>query len=149
MNDRLLNELAAMRPTETAAAPRRVLVSIADHGLRRLVASVIRTAGHRVVESADDATLLAQIAKEPFDVLFRDARRDPRAALGALAVLRRLERNLPVVFLTGPKPDEIFERNAHRLGAVLLRTPVDSRRVRTAVAALGIPAAYRRRLHAA
>ena len=157
MDNRLLNDLAALHPTEPRENPRRVLVSIADHGLRRLIASVIRVAGHRVTESADDSTLLEKLssARAPesltgaFQVLIRDARRDPRAALGALACLRRVDRTIPVVLIVPADPDDIFERNAHRLGAVLLRTPVDSRRIRTAVAALGIPAAYRKRLMAA
>ena len=149
--NRLLHDLAEQFPLSLRPHARRVLVSGADLALRRLCAAVIRGDSHGVVESADDAILLEQIrsgladpVRGRFDVLLRDARTDPSAALALLACVRRLDKSLPVVLLV-KRPDDIFRRNAHRLGAVLLDAPIESKRLLTVVAGLGIPSAYRRR----
>lgn len=147
----LLQDLAEQFPLSLRPYARRVLVSGADKSLRRLCAGVIRGDSHGVVESADDAVLLEQVRSalaDPIrgrhDVLIRDARFDPSAALALLACVRRLDKTLPVVLLV-KIPDEIFRRNAHRLGAVLLDAPVESKRLLTIVAGFGVPTAYRRR----
>lgn len=149
--NRLLHELAEQFPLSLRPHARRVLVSGADSSLRRLCAAVIRADSHGVVESADDAVLMEQVrtalvdpVRGRFDVLLRDARTDPSAALALLACVRRLDKALPVVLLV-KRPDDIFRRNAHRLGAVLLDAPVESKRLLTVVAGFGIPSAYRRR----
>lgn len=149
--NRLLHELAERFPLSLTGHTRRVLVSGADHALRRLCAAVIRGDSHRVVESSDDAVLLEQLRsalRDPvrgrFEILLRDARNDPAAALALLACARRLDRSLPVVLLV-KRPGDVFRRNAHRLGAVLLEAPIESRRLLTVVASLAVPAAYRRR----
>lgn len=149
--NRLLHELAEQFPLSLSPRSRRVLVSGADESLRRLCAEVIRSDSHRVVESSDDAVLLEQLrsaigdpVRGRFDVLLRDARPDPTAALALLACVRRLDKTLPVVLLV-KHPDDIFRRNAHRLGAVLLDAPIESKRLLTVVAGFSIPTAYRRR----
>lgn len=149
--NRLLHELAEQFPLSLVPRSRRVLVSGADESLRRQCADVIRGDSHGVVESADDAVLLEQVraalvdpVRGRFDVLFRDARPDPTAALALLACVRRLDKTLPVVLLV-KSPDDIFRRNAHRLGAVLLDAPIEQKRLLTVVAGFSIPVAYRRR----
>lgn len=149
-SNRLLHELAEQYPLSLQSHVRRVVVSGPDEPLRNLAAAVIRGDAHRVVETRDDASLLEHVrsalhdpVRGRFDVVFRDARRDPKAALALLACLRRLDRSLPVVLLV-KRPGEIFRRNAHRLGALLLEAPIESKRVLTVVAALGLPTAYRR-----
>ena len=153
--NRILHDLAEQFPLSLRPHARRVLVSGADNELRRLCAAVIRGDSHGVVESADDAILLEQVKNalaDPirgrFDVLLRDARTDPSAALALLACVRRLDKALPVVLLV-KHPDDIFRRNAHRLGAVLLDAPIESKRLLTVVAGFGVPPAYRRRRAAA
>ena len=169
--NRLLHELAEEFPLSLSPRSRRVLVSGADDDLRKLCAEVIRSDSHRVSESHDDAVLLEQIrsaliderearrvrAREPegrpsginpvrgrHDVLFRDARHDAPAALALLACVRRLDKTLPVVLLV-KNPGDVFRRNAHRLGAVLLDAPIESKRLLTVVAGFSVPVAYRRR----
>ena len=149
--NRVLHDLAEQFPLSLTPHARRVLVSGADESLRRLCAAVIRGDSHRVIESADDAVLLEQVrtalldpVRGRFDVLLRDARPDPTAALALLACIRRLDKSMPVVLLV-KNPDEIFRRNAHRLGAVLLDAPIESKRLLTVVAGFGVPPAYRRR----
>jgi hypothetical protein len=157
--NQLLHELAEQFPLSLKPHSRRIVVSGADHALRKLCAAVIRADAHRVVETADDAVLVEQVrsaladpVRGRFEVVFRDARHDAPAALALLACLRRLDKTLPVVLLVKSAPtaitgeiDQIFRRNAHRLGAVLLEAPVESKRILTVVAALGVPPAYRRR----
>lgn len=152
--NRVLHELAEQFPLSLTPHVRRVLVSGADEPLRRVCAAVIRGDSHHVIETADDAVLLEQVrsalvdpVRGRFDVLLRDARMDPAAALALLACVRRLDKTLAVVLLV-KSPDEIFRRNAHRLGAVLLEAPIESKRLLTVVAGFGIPPAYRRRLAA-
>ena len=147
--NRILHELAERYPLSLRPHTRRVLVSGADDSLRAACADVIRGDAHAVVETDDDARLLAvarAAAEDPvrgrFDVVLRDARNDPAAALAMLACLRRVDRNAPVVLIV-KRPGGVFRRNAHRLGAVLLEAPVEARRLLTAVAGGLVPAAYR------
>lgn len=149
--NRLLHELAEEFPLSLSPRSRRVLVSGADDELRKLCAEVIRGDSHRVIESHDDAVLLEQVrsalldpVRGRFDVLFRDARHDAAAALALLACVRRLDKTLPVVLLV-KNPGDVFRRNAHRLGAVLLDAPIEQKRLLTVVAGFSVPVAYRRR----
>lgn len=110
----------------------RVVVSMRDHALRRIVSSVIRgDGGHDVVEAFDEHELFAELARSTVESVVLDARRDPIGALDTLSSLREKSR-MPVVLVV-TKLDESFVGAASRLGASLLRIPVTSNALKAAV----------------
>jgi two-component system OmpR family response regulator len=126
-----------MRPSERA--PRTVLVADDDDDMRALVAETLRLDGYRVVEARDGEELISQLrgtldAPElrP-DVVVTDVLMPKLSGLGVLDALRRAQWNVPVILIT-VLVDGSVQTLAQRLGAVcVLRKPLDTDDLRTAV----------------
>lgn len=115
---------------------RHVLLTMREHGLRRIIAGMLRTSGHTVVEAFDGPDMRSEMAHSDraFDVILRDARRDPEAVLSDLARLRDDDCHSRAVLLVGHAP-EGYAAEAERVGAMLLALPVKAADLRRALEA--------------
>lgn len=102
---------------------RLVLVTMKEHGLRRIIAGALRTSGHTVVEAFDEPDMRSEMSNAEFDVILRDARRHPDAALNDVVRLRNAGCATPAVLLVGSVSDG-YASEAERLGALLLPAPL-------------------------
>ncbi len=117
-------------------AKRRVVVSMKDHALRRIVSSVMRAGGDLdVVETFDDPELFAELVRTSVESVVLDARRDPLGALDTLSSIREKSRT-PVVLVVMSKVDDAFVDAAGRLGGTLLRIPVTTNALKAVVSDL-------------
>lgn len=126
---------------EPAAIRRSVLVAEDDPDMRRMVATLLRMAGHHVIEAADGADLLARLdpggdgaSPEPVDVIVSDIDMPQLSGLDLLAALRCSRWNTPVVLVTA-YGDQETRAEARELGAsAFLDKPLDPEALRRAVA---------------
>jgi CheY-like chemotaxis protein len=128
---------AARRPTQAApGAPLRILIADADAEMRRLLALVLRTDGHDIVEVSEGSALLEAIASlvidgaHPFDVIMSAQAIPGLPGVSVLAGLRSRGRRTPFVLMTG---NPVVQAQATRLGAVVLDRPFDAEAIRRAV----------------
>jgi CheY-like chemotaxis protein len=128
--------------TAAASSPRRsVLVAEDDPDMRRLLVTLLRMTGYRVVEATDGADLLARLdpaddgsRPEPVDVIVSDVEMPQLSGLDLLAALRCSCWTTPVVLVTAFGDDDI-RAEARALGAAaLLDKPLDPEALRDAVA---------------
>jgi len=125
-----------VRAAETLIMPgkRLVLVAEDDPDMRRLVATLLRMAGHRVVEASDGTEVLSHIGSAPIDVIVSDINMPGLSGLDLIAALREARRRTPVVLITAFGTDEM-RTIAADLGAVaVLDKPFAPEDLRTAVA---------------
>jgi two-component system response regulator AtoC len=128
---------AAGRPAPRApGAPLRILIADADPEMRRLLALVLRTDGHDVVEVGDGSKLLEAIASlvidgaRTFDLIMSAQAIPGLPGVSVLAGLRSRGRRTPFVLMTG---NPVVQAQATRLGAVVLDRPFDAEAIRRAV----------------
>ena len=109
-----------------AVGPKKanVLVAEDDPDMRRLVAAVLRAAGHRVVEATDGMQILDRIestiwSARPhlFDVIVTDVHMPGLSGLDVLAALRCTRWTTPVILITA-FGDEETRSEARALGAI-------------------------------
>jgi CheY-like chemotaxis protein len=126
---------------DAATGKRLVLVADDDPDMRRLVATLLRMAGHRVIEASDATQVLDRIEstvwraqRDPIDVIVSDINMPGLSGLDLLAALRCAESNTPVVLITA-FGDEETRVEASELGAAaLLDKPFEPQALRAAVA---------------
>jgi len=117
-------------------APLRILLADADEEMRRLLALVLRSDGHEIVEVADGSTLLEAIAAlvidgaRRFDLIMSAQAIPGLPGVSVLAGLRSRGRRTPFVLMTG---NPVVQAQARRLGAVVLDRPFDAEAIRRAV----------------
>ena len=136
-------ERAPARRPATKARKRRVLVVDDDLDMRRLVAMVLRAAGHVVVEARNGVELLQRIdsvvwsdQRDPFDVIVTDVNMPGLSGIDALAAIRAGRWTTPVILITA-YDDESIRAEARELGAVrILEKPLDLTALRSAVQAV-------------
>lgn len=117
-----------------------VLVAEDDPDMRRLVAAVLRGAGHRVVEATDGMQILDRIestiwSARPhlFDVIVTDVHMPGLSGLDVLAALRCTRWTTPVILVTAFGDDET-RSEAQALGAVdVIDKPFKPDELKTAV----------------
>jgi CheY-like chemotaxis protein len=125
-----------------AIGPRKanVLVAEDDPDMRRLVAAVLRGAGHRVVEATDGMQILDRIEAtiwsarpHPFDVIVTDVHMPGLSGLDVLAALRCTRWTTPVILVTA-FGDAETRSEAQALGAIeVLDKPFKPDELKTAV----------------
>jgi CheY-like chemotaxis protein len=129
--------VAADRPARRApGAPLRILLADADPEIRRLLALVLGSDGHHIVEVTDGSELLEAIASlvidgaRPFDLIMSAQALAGLPGVSILAGLRSRGRRTPFVLMTG---NPVVQAQATRLGAVVLDRPFDAEAIRRAV----------------
>jgi CheY-like chemotaxis protein len=134
-------EAAAPRVGAPATrAPLRILLAEADRELRLLLALVLRSDGHEIIEVADGSELLEAIASlvidgdRPFDLIISAQAIPGLPGASVLAGLRSRGRRTPFVLMTG---NPVVQAQATRLGAVVLDRPFDAEAIRRAVERAG------------
>jgi CheY-like chemotaxis protein len=123
----------------SSAAP-RVLVAEDDPDMRRLIATSLRMAGHKVVEATDGMdvldrmeTMIRDLCPDAFDVIVSDVNMPGLSGLDVLAALRCTHWTTPVVLITA-FGDEETRAEARELGAsAILDKPLDPEALRSAV----------------
>ena len=128
---------AAERPAVRAAgAPLRILIADADAEMRRLIALVLRSDGHEIVQVTDGSELLEAIASlvidgaRSFDLIMSAQAIPGLPGVSVLAGLRSRGRRTPFVLMTG---NPVVQSQATRLGAVVLDRPFDAEAIRRAI----------------
>ena len=106
---------------------RHVLVTMREHGLRRIISGALRTAGHLVVEAFDEPDMRSELehTSRPFDAVVRDARRYPDATLNDVVRMRNAGLAVPAIFFVS-HVTEGYMSEAARLGVSLLPLPLKS-----------------------
>jgi CheY-like chemotaxis protein len=133
------------RPVEAPSQPvrgRRVLVAEDDPDMRRLIAALLRMAGHKVIEAEDGSDVVDRLEStiwsehpELIDVIVSDVQMPGLSGLDVLAALRCSNRKTPVVLITAFGNDTI-RAEARELGAAaILDKPLDPDALKAAVAA--------------
>jgi DNA-binding response OmpR family regulator len=122
----------------------RVLLAEDDHEMRRLLASTLRREHCDVIEAGNGLQLAELIALERsaentgpgLDLIISDVRMPGRSGLEVLTVLRRNDKETPVILITAfGEPDTHAE--AYRLGALaVFNKPFDIDDLRMMVASL-------------
>jgi CheY-like chemotaxis protein len=123
-------------------SPRKanVLVAEDDPDMRRLVAAILRGAGHRVVEATDGMQILDRIEStiwsvrpHVFDVIVTDVHMPGLSGLDVLAALRCTRWTTPVILVTAFGDDET-RSEARALGAIdVIDKPFNPDELRSAV----------------
>jgi CheY-like chemotaxis protein len=122
------------------AQKRHVLVAEDDPDMRRLVAALLRAAGHKVAEARDGMEIIDRIestiwAERPelFDVIVSDVNMPGLSGLDVLAALRCTHFSTPVILITAYGDDDT-RAEARDLGAAeFLDKPLDPHALRIAV----------------
>ena len=127
-------------PARGTERRRRVLVAEDDADMRRLVATVLRMAGHKVVEAKDGMEVLDRLestiwSERPdlFDVIVSDIQMPGLSGLDVLASLRCAYWNTPVVLITAFGDDETRAEALDLGAAAVLDKPLDPTSLRAAV----------------
>lgn len=129
---------------------RKVLVSMRDHALRRIVANALRKDGMEVVEAFDEAGALDEMRRRSnrrIEALLLDARRETQSVIAAIARARAVDPRLAIVALVVRCDDE-FVAGATDAGAIVLRLPMTSRDLRATLDAAASLAAVAPRVDA-
>lgn len=126
-------------PGRPTPEPDRRLVLVADDDpeMRRLVSTLLRMSGHRVIEAADGTQVLNRIESAmehaPIDVIVSDVDMPGLSGLDLLAALRCARWSTPVVLLTALGDPDV-RAEARELGAAaILAKPFQPDALRTAV----------------
>jgi signal transduction histidine kinase/CheY-like chemotaxis protein len=121
--------------TTPARRPRQILVAAGNPANRKILGSILARAGH-IVQFAEDADEARQgLETRDVDALLLDLTGYVGSDYGAARHCRRARPTLPIIALTGDKP-EIAERRARDAGIdAVLPKPVEPRRL---VAALSV-----------
>ena len=88
-------------PGLAPVTPRRVLMIDDDPMVRQTVVSLLRAAGHSVVEADGGAAGLVRLAETPVDCVVTDLGMPELTGWDVARAVRALHPNLPIVLLTG------------------------------------------------
>ena len=119
---------------------RRVLVAEDDPDMRRLIAAVLRAAGHKVVEARHGMDILDRLEgtiwserADLFDVIVSDVSMPGLSGLDVLAALRCARWTTPVVLITAFGDAETRAEALSLGAAAFLDKPLDPDELRAAV----------------
>jgi CheY-like chemotaxis protein len=100
--------------TEPGRAMARILVIDDEEDVRRVVEVMLKNADHDVVLAADGNDGLQQFQKQRFDLVICDVFMPEREGISTLQELRRLDRAVPVVMMSGGAPAPYHWGATHR-----------------------------------
>jgi CheY-like chemotaxis protein len=124
-------------PAPEPSPGRRILLAEDNDTMRRLLAFVLRSEGHQIVEARDSTELLEALAATlalppapPFDVIISEQSLPGLTGLSILAGLRTRDRTMPFVLITA---DPEVQDQARLLNAVILDQPFNIQAIRSAI----------------
>ena len=85
-----------------------------DDAVRCIVRAILETAGFHIVEAVDGTDAVAQHRAGVFDVMVLDLQMPRQSGLEALAAIRRVERGVGIVLVSGNPPaglGDLIERD--------------------------------------
>jgi two-component system NtrC family response regulator/two-component system nitrogen regulation response regulator GlnG len=82
----------------------RILVIDDDAGVRATVTTMLRSAGHEVVEAVDGEHGIKQFLQKTCDAVLCDVFMPKKSGIGTLRALRKLDNKLPIVMMSGGAP---------------------------------------------
>jgi PAS domain S-box-containing protein len=130
---------AAGAAFEVAArdAGARLLLVEDEPGVRKVLAALLRRAGHAVTEAPDAAAAEAAFERDgPFDLVLSDIAMPGPLQGDALArALRRRSPGLPIILMSGHPAESVKMQDPNLADVALLSKPVDRARLIAAVAA--------------
>jgi len=104
---------AATAPDDAASTPRHLLVVDDDENNRFVLAGLLRSMGHHVVEAADGAGALVQLAIHPVDAILTDLQLPDMDGTDLVRTIRALpgtRKALPTVAVTANVSAGVIER---------------------------------------
>jgi CheY-like chemotaxis protein len=129
---------ARLAPANDQTAALRILLAEDNDTMRRLLAFVLRTDGHEIVEARSGAELLEALADATtddgrlgFDAIVSEQSLPGLHGLTALAGVRARGYETPFVLITA---DPDVQAEARRLRGVILDQPFNAQAIRAAVA---------------
>jgi CheY-like chemotaxis protein len=117
-------EAASGPPGLVPVTPRRLLIIDDDPMVRQTVVSLLRAAGHSVVEADGGAAGLVRLAETPMDCVLTDLGMPEMTGWDVARAVRTLHPNLPIVLLTGWGEQAAGEADHHGLVDRVLGKPV-------------------------
>ena len=95
--------------------------------MRTLIAGILESAGHRIVEADDGADGLAKFAADPPDLVITDMVMPGKEGIETILELREINNDLPIIAISGSfTGSPVYLQAAARLGAtVTLQKPFD------------------------
>ena len=127
-------EHAELPSAQVPELPNRVILIVDDVSeLRQLFQSMLKGSGASIVQAANGDDALAEIAKQPIDLLLLDMHMPVRDGLSTLKTLRQQGYTMPVIALTADvqlhKHQEILDAG----GQQVLTKPVDATNLISAI----------------
>ncbi len=101
--------------------PRKVLVVEDDDLVRTVLRKAFENSGYHVSEAADGAEALRAVEATPFDLVVTDILMPEKDGLETIAQIRKQQRDIPVIAITGAQ-DPHYLVNAAGLGAARVLT---------------------------
>jgi DNA-binding response OmpR family regulator/signal transduction histidine kinase len=101
--------------------PRRLLVVDDNAGVRRVMASLLRSAGHSVLEASRGAAGLALLAAHPVDLVCTDMGMPEMTGLEFARRVKAEHDGVPIVLLTGWGKDAVQSGKAEVVDGVLAK----------------------------
>ncbi|HEY1707127.1 MAG TPA: ATP-binding protein [Rhizomicrobium sp.] len=124
-------ERAAGALPQMSTAPARILL-VEDVALnRRLLATLLRSNGHEVVEAAEGGIALGALAESPFDLVILDL---GLPDMNGFDVLARMRAKTLVIVLTASAAEAIDARALQAGAKLVLHKPVSAAELREAIA---------------
>jgi signal transduction histidine kinase len=118
-----------------AIVPRRLLLVDDDDGVRKVLASLLRSAGHTVVEAAGGVAGLERLAEHEVDLVCTEMGMPGMTGVEFARRAKERKGTTPILLLTGWGEDAVEEKNGEGIDAVLAK-PVNMRVLLESIATL-------------
>ncbi len=128
--------IAAPKATPPRLPARRLLLIDDDPAVRQTVASLLRSAGHTVLEAEGGLAGLARLAEGPVDVVLTDLGMPEMTGWDVARAVRSREPKLPVVLLTGWGDTLRVSGEERRLVAEIVSKPFRLEEIQTIISRL-------------
>ncbi len=113
--------------------PFSVLVADDDAGCRESVAEALERAGHRVIPVSSGSDALAVVSRAFVHVTILDMNMPGMSGLDTFRMLRRMQRALPVLFMTADSEQNLVAKALDEGAFRLLAKPIDFEQLRSTV----------------
>ena len=118
-----------------AIVPRRLLVVDDDDGVRKVLASLLRSAGHKVVEAAGGVAGLERLAEHEVDLVCTEMGMPGMTGVEFARRAKARKGMTPILLLTGWGEDAVGDKKGEGVDGVLAK-PVSTRVLLESIATL-------------